>query len=107
MTIAEREFVEQQAALAGLDVTEYVRRRILGHVVAPAPAQRRADPALITEVNRLGLELKAIGNNANQLALSTHTGRRFRASWEAVVDRINALGGEVSEALERLVISDP
>lgn len=105
LTVAEHEYVRQQAYLAGIDFSEYVRRRILGYEV-PSKGSNRADPALVTEINRLGLELKAIGNNANQLALATHTNRRFATSWEGVVDRIHELGGQVSEALERLVLRD-
>ena len=103
-TAAELAHVETQARLAGIGPHEFLRRRALSYIVPPAPAQRRGDPALVTEINRLGLELKAIGNNANQLALASHTNRRFATSWEGVVDRIHELGGQVSEALERLVI---
>lgn len=106
-TAAELAHVETQARGAGITPHEFLRRRALGYIVPPAPAHRRVDPGLVTELNRLGLELKAIGNNANQLALATHTNRRFAASWEAVVERIHELGGEVSATLERLVIGDP
>ena len=105
-TAAELAHVETQARLAGIGPHEFLRRRALGYVVPPAPTHRRVDPGIVTELNRLGLELKAIGNNANQLALATHTNRRFRASWEAVAQRVHELGGQVTEALERLVIGD-
>lgn len=106
-TLAEREHVETQARLAGLEPHEFLRRRSLGYVVPPAPARRGADPALITELNRLGLELSKIGNNANQLALAAHTGRRPATAWHAVTRRITDLGNQVSEVLERVVLDDP
>ena len=103
VTLAEREYVDQQAAIAGLPLSEYVRRRTLDYVVPAGTGRRSADPALIVELNRLGLELKAIGNNANQIARSVHSGRPSRISWDAVIARIDELTGEVEQALERLV----
>ena len=106
VTVSEYEHIKQQAYLAGLDVSEFIRRRLLGYEV-PSAATRRADPGLVTEVNKLGLELSAIGNNANQLALSAHTNRRAQSSWEEVVARINELGDQVATTLEKVVLSDP
>jgi hypothetical protein len=105
VTAAEHEHIKQQASLAGLGVSEFVRRRLLGYEV-PSAATRSADPGLVTEINRLGLELRAIGNNANQLALAAHTNRRAATSWESVVDRIHALAGQVTAVLEKVVLSD-
>lgn len=107
VTVAEFEHVHQQARAAGLDVSEYVRRRAVGYVVPPAPVHRRADPGVVTELNRLGLELKAIGNNANQIALALNAGRRSSQPWEEVVRRIKQLTGEVSGTLEDLLLHDP
>ena len=67
-TVAEIAHVEMQARLAGIGPHEFLRHRALGYVVPPAPVQRRGAPALVAELNRLELELKAVGNNANQLA---------------------------------------
>jgi len=105
LTPAEHEHVKTQAHLAGLDVSEYVRRRILGYEV-PVKGTGSSDPGLVTEVNRLALELSAIGNNANQLARSANSGRRAQSAWADVVARINELGDQVSGALERLVLGD-
>lgn len=105
LTVAEHEHVRQQAHLAGLEVSEFIRRRLLGYEV-PAKGAGQADPALVTEINRLGLELSAIGNNANQLARAANSGRRAHIAWEDVVARINELGDQVSGALERLVLGD-
>lgn len=62
-TVAELAHVQDQARLAGLDATEYLRRRALGFVVSPAP--RRADAALVTELNRIGVNLNQIARNIN------------------------------------------
>ena len=103
VTLAEQEYAEQQAAIAGLGVSEYVRRRTLDYVVPAGTGRRSVDPSLVVELNRLGLELKAIGNNANQIARSMNTGRPSRISWDAVIARIMELGDEVESALERVV----
>lgn len=76
LTAAEKAFLQEQASAAGLSEADYVRRRILGFQVSPAP--RRVDAeltaALINEVNRLGV-------NVNQLARATHTDRTPRLDW--------------------------
>lgn len=66
VTLDERVFVDAQAAAAGLTTAEYVRRRVLGLRVDPAPAA--AD-------ERLLLELSRVGNNLNQIARNLNTER--------------------------------
>lgn len=103
VTEAEMAYIDQQAYLAGLERSDYLRRRALDYQV-PAKAETAADPALVSELNRLGLELKAIGNNANQLAVNLHTGRRSeRLAWEEVVAEITRARAEVAEVLERIL----
>lgn len=120
VTVAEMEHLQQQTRIAGLpDVSEFIRRRTLGYEV-PSPARTSIDPALISELNRLGLALKnhslqvkSVGNNANQLALSAHTNRRTQMAWEDVSEKVNALGlrsdellAQVSTILEQVVLHD-
>lgn len=94
-----RDSIREQAEAAGLTEAGLLHRMLQ---YAAAPPARRQTAALIHAVNRLGLELSAIGNNANQLALATHTNRRFATSWEAVVARIHELGDQVSDVLDRV-----
>jgi len=96
-TEAENAYVREQALAAGLDPTEYLRRRALGYQV-PA-AEGRADARLLSELNRLGVELRAIGNLVNQLARAMHTGRSFQVSWTSIYDRLQHLTADVSKAL--------
>lgn len=98
-----RDYIREQAEAAGLSEAGLVHRML---DYAAAPPARRQTAALISELNRLGLELKAIGNNANQLALATHTNRRFATSWEDVVREIGELRGRVSNALEKVIDAD-
>jgi hypothetical protein len=88
-TLAEIDHIRSQADAAGLDVSEYLRRRALGYTVPAGGASRRTDPALISELNRVGV-------NVNQLALATHTGREFVRYWQEI-------GREVEQVLEQLV----
>ncbi len=76
-TQAELEHVHAQAARAGLSAHEYARRRSLGHIVSPAAASRGADPALISELNRIGV-------NLNQLARATNMGKEFSGEWDDI-----------------------
>lgn len=101
-TAAERVHVNDQARIAGLAVHEFCRRRVLGYKVPPAPSQGRMDPRVLSELNNLWRQLKAVGNNANQIALNTHTGRRERQSWEGVVGRVHELADAVEAKLEQL-----
>lgn len=89
LTEAEKVYVQEQAARAGLSEAEYTRRRVLGYAVVSPAASRRADPALITELNRIGV-------NVNQLARAVHTDRAFIRYWREV-------GAELRAVLERVV----
>ena len=93
LTVAEKEHVRQQAARAGLSEAEYTRRRILGFEVSAA-GRRAFDPALVSEVNRVGL-------NVNQLARAAHTGREFVHFWREV-------GAELKDVLAKVTAAyDP
>lgn len=118
-TLAELEHVETQANLAGLEPTEYLRRRSLDYEV-PLQSARADAAGFVTELNRLALaleknaqELSAIGNNANQIARALNSGRRSRIDWDTVGEEIErlskqsrALLEQASETLERTVLDD-
>lgn len=63
VTAAELAYVEAQAAAAGLDVAEFVRRRALGQRVAPKRAT--ADDRALIELNRVGVNLNQIAARVN------------------------------------------
>lgn len=89
LTLAELEHVRTQAEVAGTSISDFLRRRAMGYTVPSGGSIRRIDPALISELNRVGV-------NVNQLALATHTGREFIRYWKEI-------GREVERVLERLV----
>ncbi len=88
LTTAEIEFLRSQASQAGVCITDYVRRRGLG-LRLPTQSSSRSDPALISELNRIGV-------NVNQLARATHRGSAFTRFW-------NEIGAELQDALRKLV----
>lgn len=102
-TRAEHARILSQARIAGLKPVEFCRRRSLEYEV-PAPLHQRVEPGLVRALNSVGLELKAIGNNANQLALASHTNRRFATSWQDVAARVHELSDELDVVLEKVVL---
>ena len=91
VTLAEREYIRAQAQAAGLLEAEYLRRRALGYAVSPA-RPGRSDPALISELNRIGV-------NVNQLARATHRGSDFVHTWQII-------GKQLSDVLAAVVRRD-
>eukprot|EP00752_Nemacystus_decipiens_P015808 g14118.t1 len=82
VTFAEKMHVEEQASAAGIDPSEYVRRRALGFMVSPAP--RRADAALVSELNRIGV-------NLNQIARNLNSGRTERADVDVALAELRGV----------------
>ena len=91
-TEAEIEHLRLQAQAAGIEPHEYARRRVLGeraHLPSqPSVLGRRADPALVSELNRIGV-------NVNQLTRATHRGSDFAAYWREVGDELRAALAQV------------
>lgn len=107
LTLAEKRYVQQQCAQAGLSEAEYTRRRVLGFAVKAAAAPARFDPALVSEINRLALQLSALGNLANQVARACHTDRRLPAGYGELPSRIKRLLRLVEQALEKTLGDGP
>ena len=82
LTIAERAFLRSQAEAAGLSEAEYLRKRALGLPVRAA--SERSDPALVSELNRIGV-------NVNQLARATHRGTDFTRYWREIGTRLEGI----------------
>lgn len=71
LTIAEKLYVQQQVKNSGLrSESEYFRMRVLGYHVPPAP--QKVDAAVISELNRIGV-------NLNQLARAANSDRRLES----------------------------
>jgi len=94
LTPAELAHLHLQAQRAGLNPHEYARRRALGHALVVNGGAQKADPALVSELNRVGV-------NVNQLARATNMGRRFAGDWEDIAFELrqvlsSVLGGHGS-----------
>lgn len=63
LTLAEKQFVRDQAKLAGITEAEYARRRLLGMPVVARTTQ--ADARLVHELNAIGVNLNQIARNQN------------------------------------------
>ena len=105
VTEAELAHVQAMAASAGLDVTEFVRQRVLKGQVSPAPSGDLA--ALITEVNRVAVALARIGNNVNQLALASHMDERidrdFTRDWRYIATELRGVQDQARDTLIEVV----
>lgn len=102
-TLAEWLLLCERGAEAGLSASEYAREMSLSRRVVQVVRQGASDPALVTEVNRLSLQLSSLGNLANQIALYTHTGRTIPREWAALPAAIEATRQEASALLRKLV----
>ncbi len=82
---------------------EIIRRLIDGAPIIQAHSMK-ADPALIAALNNYAVALSKIGNNVNQLASATHTGRDFVKYWREVgqqlEDDLSAARFALHDALE-------
>ena len=82
VTLAERHHVETMAALAGLSLTEFSRRAILGQRITARREQQAAHGALV-ELNRVGV-------NLNQIARAVNRGRDLPPEFAEILAQIHA-----------------
>ena len=80
LTIAEIEQLRAAAKAAGLSVSDYARAQMLGSQL-PIRVTTRRDPALVSELNRIGI-------NVNQLARAHHRDSAFVRYWREVGDEL-------------------
>lgn len=88
LTSDELAFVEAQALAAGLDMAEYVRRRVLGRKVAAARAV--ADDRLLLEINRIGV-------NLNQISRAAHLGKTLEGKLASALDELHSAMIQVAD----------
>jgi AMMECR1 domain-containing protein len=93
LTDAEKVYLQDQAAKAGLSEAEYTRRRILGYAVPSASSRQRTDPVLINELNRIGV-------NVNQLSRAVHTDREFVKYWHDIGEELKRVLAKVLQTGE-------
>ena len=109
--VTEREAaaVRAEASAAGLSVSAYVRRRLLGRPVAPLVLAATVDAAQ-TGLGRVGTELNRVGVNLNQLARRANEGGGSGPStegdsgteWAALAEEVRAAVADVRAASRAL-----
>lgn len=105
-TNAEREYIKTQAAKVGVKPTTYMRSRVLGHVVSPARSSSY-DPALVSELNIIGVALKSgIGNNLNQYMRNFHSERGAPISASVVFSELQDVLAKLDDALNQVLADD-
>lgn len=87
VTASERAFIEEQAANAGMTLSQYQRLRLLKKKVPPRRAS--ADQALLIALNR-------VGTNLNQIAAKVNAGRSLGSDFPVVLAEIKALIRSIS-----------
>ncbi|MFC6792977.1 plasmid mobilization relaxosome protein MobC [Methylobacterium komagatae] len=91
VTARERQAIEEKAARAGLDMSEFVRRAALGQTVRPRPT---------ADADRLLVELNRIGNNLNQITARMHLTGELSFSMAATL-------AELRGAMAKVAAYDP
>jgi hypothetical protein len=83
VTLAEHEHMRGVAEGAGLSVSDYLRRRACGYMVPTGVVRRSVDPALVSELNRIGV-------NLNQITRNLNSGRPLRIHAKEVLRELEA-----------------
>jgi len=92
VTPAEKRAVELEADKSSIHHVEFSRRAILGQRVSVQPDSVKAAKSqaadMLLAVNELVMQTKRVGNNVNQLALSSHRDSHFIEYWQQVGDEL-------------------
>lgn len=104
-TISEKAALSSLARDAGMNMSDYIRQRLFEeNGEAPARSSRAvSDPALISLLNKLNLELARTGNNANQLARATHRDSDFTQFWREIGDEVRFAAVQARTALAKVL----
>jgi len=86
LTLAEKELLVARVAASGVgSEAEFVRQAIFAASIRPPAPQRTAyDPSLVTELNRIGV-------NLNQIAKAMNAGRGLPSSLETAQAELRAV----------------
>lgn len=105
LTLAEKEQLRDRVRAAGFrSEAEFVRHAIFNTAIrSPAPSSA-PDPALVTELNSIGVALKSgVGNNLNQLVHDMHIGRDCRIPPDLVLTELRSTITRLDKALRKVV----
>lgn len=102
----ERARLDDEAAALGVSVSDLIRGRALDGGKAPRRARGSKPPALSPEalaaLNAAGLDLRAIGNNTNQIARALNGGEvADHADLARIADALDALRPQLEAVFAR------
>lgn len=86
-TTATRESLKDKSFAAGISEADFMRLLLDD---APISQNVAVSPAMIAALNNVAVSLSRVGNNVNQLALATHTGRDFQKYWHEIGQELDA-----------------
>lgn len=90
LTLAEKAALGDLVRASGLrSEAEFVREAIFNATIRTPARSSQVDPALVSELNRIGV-------NVNQLSAATHQGREFVQYWREI-------GEELRDVLAKVV----
>ena len=103
---AERDRLDAEAAALGVTVSDLIRGRALDAGTAARRSRAVASPALSAEalaaLNAVGLDLRAIGNNANQIARALNGGEvADHAELARIAENLDALRPQLEAVFSR------
>jgi len=95
LTVSERVMVEAMANAAGLSVSDFARRAVLGQRIAPPTTRKGGIPVGLLS------DLARIGNNLNQIARRANASGNMPAHLPDLIDQLrdtmDRLAGEADE----------
>lgn len=100
VTASERALIEERAANAGLTLVEYCRRAIFKSRIAPR--RGTADQALLAEISSVGLQLRGMCTNLNQITKNNNAGRNLPPHFSVVLDEATDLLGDLKTIIRKL-----
>lgn len=106
MTPDERKMLASKARSSGMSEPDYLRSLVRDDIRADR-MRLSVDPAVIKKLSDNALELKAIGNNVNQLALAAHTGRSLTQFYREIGTELRAAIIKTEDTLTALAKQQP
>ena len=98
--LLSQDTVQAHAQEAGLEPATFVRRMLEFSASSP---QKRNEAAIVSELNNLWQQFRALGNNANQISISKHTSRSERIAWEDAIAKLDKLSAQAEAAIEHVL----
>jgi hypothetical protein len=100
VTAAERAEVEAKADAAGMSLSDFVREAYLNAEITPRGGS--IDQAAIVALNSVGVQLRGMCTNLNQITKNNNAGRQLSPEFPFVMTEANALLDEIKTLIRKL-----